>query len=254
MSIPYKILVCIKQVPDANAKIYLEKTKPYYDEKTVYVINRYDEYALEEALQLKDKGLTHYIHTISAGPDRIQKALRRSLEMGADEAYHIVTINDDCATPYYIAQCITDFAKNEYDIIFTGVMSQDAMNQQTGQLIASMLGYNYATGVTGIQTNNDVITVTRELDAQTSMQYALKIPCVIAVQSSSIIPRYPSLSNVLRAKKQHIGMIKPIKSSQVQYHSFYTIPQKTTECEFIEGITDQKVVELYKILHRNAVV
>jgi len=254
VSIPYKILVCIKQVPDVNAKIYLEKTKPYYDEKTVYVINRYDEYALEEALQIKDKGLTHYIHTISSGPERVQKALRRSLEMGADEAYHIVTGDDDCAIPYYVARCITEFAKKEYDIIFTGVMSQDAMNQQTGQLIASIMGYNYATGVTSIQTNDDEITVTRELDAQTSMQYVLKIPCVVTVQSSSTMPRYPSLSNVLRAKKQHIDIIKPIMSSQVQYHSFYTIPQKTTECEFIQGSTDQKVVELYNILHRNGVV
>jgi electron transfer flavoprotein beta subunit len=255
MQTKLKILVCIKQVPDTNASLCLNNGMPEYDEKTVYVINRYDEYALEEALQLKDRGLTSYIHTISVGPGRVQKALRRSLEMGADEAFHIQTQDDGLNTPHVIAQTITQFAQHAYDIIFTGVMSEDAMNQQTGQLIAAMLGYNYATGVTELSLINNTLTVTRELDAQESLMYNLPIPCVISVQSSIQKPRYPSLSNVLRARKQEIAIIKPdLAIPFAQTKCYFTMPQKTTQCQFIEGSISQKVTELYAILHKNAVL
>ncbi|MGB4270696.1 MAG: electron transfer flavoprotein subunit beta/FixA family protein [Spirochaetota bacterium] len=251
-----KILVSIKQVPDINASPNLNSNGiPEYDEKTVYVINRYDEYALEEALQLKDHGLTHCIHTISVGPGRVQKALRRSLEMGADEAFHIQTHDDGFDTPYIIAQAITQFAKKNYEIIFTGVMSEDAMNQQTGQLIAAMLGYNHATGVTELSLINNTITITRELDAQESLMYELPVPCVISVQSSIHKPRYPSLSNVLRARKQEIAILKPdIVIPIPKTKCYFTMPQKTTQCQFIEGSMLQKVTELHAILHKNTVL
>lgn len=250
-----KILVCIKQVPDTNAAVYLSDGIPVYDDKTVYVINRYDEYALEEALQLKDNGLTLFIHTVSVGPHRVQKALRRSLEMGADEAFHIHIDGDAVDSPAIIAHAITQFAHNSYDIIFTGVMSEDAMNQQTGQLIAAMNGYNYATGVTELSLNENIITITRELDAQESMRYNLHIPCVISVQSSINKPRYPSLSNVLRARKQEIAIIKPdITIPGKKTTCYFTMPQKTTQCHFIEGNTTQQVSQLYTVLHKNAVL
>lgn len=251
----FRILVCVKQVPDTNALVYLNDGIPEYDEKTVYVINRYDEYALEEALQLKDCGLTSYIHAVSVGPHRVQKALRRSLEMGVDEAFHIQSDDDRLHNPYVIAQAITQFAQQNYDIIFTGVMSEDAMNQQTGQLIAAMLGYKHATGVTELSLNNTTITITRELDAQESLMYELPIPCVISVQSSIHKPRYPSLSNVLRARKQEIAIIKhDLITSTGKTKSYFTMPQKTTQCQFIEGSISQKVTELYTILHKNAVL
>ena len=249
------ILVCIKQVPDSNAVVHINDGMPEYDDKTVYVINRYDEYALEEALQLKDRGLTLHIHTVSVGPERVLKALRRSLEMGADEAYHILIDGDTINTPDIIAQAIIQFAQNRYDIIFTGVMSEDAMNQQTGQLIAAMTGYNYATGVTELSLNENTITITRELDAQESMVYELQFPCVICVQSSINKPRYPSLSNVLRARKQEIVMIKPdIMIPNKKTNCYFTVPQKTTQCQFIEGNVSQQVSQLYTILHKHAVL
>ncbi len=251
-----KILVCIKQVPDNNASVYLNNNGiPEYDEKTVYVINRYDEYALEEALQLKDQDLTYCIHTISVGPSRVQKALQRSLEMGADEAFHIQTPEGEFNTPYMIAQAITKFAHQNYDIIFTGVMSEDAMNQQTGQLIAAMSGYHHATGVTKLSLLHNTVTITRELNAQESLMYELPVPCVISVQSSIYKPRYPSLSNVLRARKQKIAIIKPdLVVPVAQTTSHFTMPQKTTKCQFIEGSMSQKITELYAVLHKNAVL
>lgn len=250
-----KILVCIKQVADSNSTVQLVNGMPVYDEKTVYVINRYDEYALEEALQLKDCGMTSYVHTISVGPQRIQKALRRSLEMGADDAFHIFIDEDSIITPLFVAQAITQFAQQNYDIIFTGVMSEDAMNQQTGQLIAALVGYNHATGVIELSRKDNFVSITRELDAQQSMQYELEIPCVISVQSSIHKPRYPSLSNVLRARKQEIKIIKPDTVTSIEKtHCYFTMPQKTTQCQFIEGSTAQQVCELYTILHKNAVL
>ncbi|MCX8122721.1 MAG: electron transfer flavoprotein subunit beta/FixA family protein [Spirochaetes bacterium] len=251
----YKILVCIKQVPDTNAILRLENGIPVYDEKTVYVINRYDEYALEEALQLKDHGLALCIHTISIGPQRIQKALRRSLEMGADEAFHIIVPEDITHTPAIVSQAIVQFAQQNYDIIFTGVMSEDAMNQQTGQLIAALLHYNYATGVTELSPHNNVIKITRELNTMESMRYELQLPCVIAVQSSLHKPRYPSLSNVLRARKQEINIITLDQiTPNVTLNCYFSMPHKITQCHFIEGNTTKKVTELYTILHKNAVL
>ncbi len=250
-----KVLVCIKQVPDSNAVVRIKDGIPEYDDNTVYVINRYDEYALEEALQLKDRNVTSHIHTISVGPERVQKALRRSLEMGADEAFHVHIDEVAANNPLIVAQTITQFAHNSYDIIFTGVMSEDAMNQYTGQLIAAMLQYNYATGVTELLLNNDTITITRELDARESMQYELRIPCVISIQSSINKPRYPALSNVLRARKQEINIIKPDMTIPIiQTHCYFTMPQRITQCHFIEGSMSQKVSKLYTILHKNAIL
>ncbi len=250
-----KILVCIKQVADSNSHVQLVNGIPVYDENTVYVINRYDEYALEEALQLKDCGMISHIHTISVGPQRIQKALRRSLEMGADEAFHILIDDDSMITPLFVAQAISQFAQQYYDIIFTGVMSEDAMNQQSGQLIAALLGYDHATGVTELSIKEKFVSITRELDAQQSMQYELQIPCVISVQSSIHKPRYPSLSNVLRARKQEIKIIKPESVMTIKKtHCYFTMPQKITQCQFIEGSIAQQIYELYSILHKNAVL
>lgn len=250
-----KVAVCIKQVPESNAVVHVNDGIYEYDDKTVYVINRYDEYALEEALQLKDRGITLHIHTISVGPARVQKTLRRSLEMGADEAYHIHIDGDAVNTPSIVAQAITQFTQNRYDIIFTGVMSEDAMNQQTGQLIATMTGYNYATGVTELSLNKNTITITRELDPQESLIYKLQLPCVICVQSSISKPRYPSLSNVLRARKQEIAMIKPETAKPIKKMNYYfTMPQRISQCQFIEGSLSQKVNQLYTILHQYSVL
>ena len=134
-------------------------------------------------------------------------------------------------------------------------MSEDAMNQQTGQLIAAMLHYNYATGVTELSPKNSSIHVTRELDAQNSMRYELQLPCVIAVQSSIHKPRYTSLSNVLRARKQEIHLVHhDIQSYPKKLRMFYTNPQKRTECIYLEREIARKVSELYSILHKNAIV
>ncbi len=85
--------------------------------------------------------------------------------------------------------------------------------------------------------------------------YNLPIPCVISVQSSIQKPRYPSLSNVLRARKQEIAIIKPdLAIPFAQTKCYFTMPQKTTQCQFIEGSISQKVTELYAILHKNAVL
>ena len=135
------IAVCIKQVPDTASQLKIsEDNKTIEDNGIKYVINPFDEYALEEALRLKDKDNTINITVISLGPERVKQSLTKALAMGADEAIHLQTDNsiNDCMA---IANIITnEIKKKQYDLILFGKKSVDQDNNQVGMIIGEING------------------------------------------------------------------------------------------------------------------
>ena len=203
-----KLLVCIKQVADTEAdlKINIDSSWIAENDRIAFRMNRYDEYALEEALLIKDAipGVT--VDVISVGPERAVSVLKKSLEKGADNAIHIKSENP-ALTAAETSSMIAEYASgNNYDIIFTGVMSEDLMQGQVGPMIASLLSVPCAVSVICSEylKNGTSITVKSELEGGVVETIRLSLPCVITVQTGVDIPRYPSLSNVMRARSMQI--------------------------------------------------
>ncbi len=176
-----------------------------------YQINPYDEYALEEALKIKDQAPETFIDLVSVGPKHCETALRRGLGMGADNGIHIVSNSELIEQGWFVAQAIAGrLGLHDYDLILTGVMSQDLGQGQVGPMIAGIIGIPVFTSIIeiSIDTSSKEITVTKEMEHGRKNSITAPWPVLLTIQTSRSQPRYPSLSNVLRAKKQPLEIIQ----------------------------------------------
>lgn len=202
-----RILVCVKQVLDPDGPIRIDAAGQGVETMAgaLFRMNRYDEFALEEALRMREAFPGTRIDAVSAGPARVASTVRRALEMGADEGIHLVLSDGRDRTPFEIASLIGAFAcDRQYDLILTGVMAEDDMQAQVGPMLAEILGYPWATAVMSIRLPHlsSAIQVERELEGGRREAFALTLPALLAVQSGINRPRYPALSHVLRARSQ----------------------------------------------------
>ena len=210
-----RILVCIKQVADPEGPVSATGGRIEYGDHPGWRMNRYDEYALEEALRIEEAFPGTFVDVVSVGPLRAEITIRRSLEMGAGQGIHILTKEEGVVDPARIAHLIVSYAEGgAYDLILCGVMSEDDMNGQTGPMIAARLGLPCATAVLDLMVDSTARTVSveREIDALTREAIVLTLPAVITVQSGINKPRYPSLSHVLRARSQDLVLIQEAES------------------------------------------
>ena len=248
-----KILVCVKQVSVPGTYPGADKPSPGFR------INSYDEYALEEALLLKERIEKTTVHAISAGPERVTAVIKRAMEMGADQGMHIRYEQEEQLTPYQVASLIASYARDkQYDIILTGVMADDDMQMQTGQMIAGILGYPHASSVVSHEIRKgETMYVERECDARQRQCIEIEMPCVLTIQSGINRPRYPSLSNILRAKQQKIESINALdldlpeaRETEVRLFS----PGIKPKGMFLQGTRREKAVQLLEILHEKALL
>jgi electron transfer flavoprotein beta subunit len=189
-----KILVCIKQGPDESE------------------MSRFDEFALEEALGLKDKceesGTTDFcVDVITAGPDCVVSVVKRAFGMGADQGIHIVTRNTEYRPAFVTALNLAAVAgKGNYDLVLTGIMSQDMMEGQTGPMLAEILNYPCATAVVKTHLNSaaGIVGVEREMEGGYRDFLEIHLPAVLTIQAGINTPRYPSLSKMLAAGKKAV--------------------------------------------------
>lgn len=162
-----KLLVCVKQVPDMESRFKPNGQGTWFEEADLaWRMNEYDEYAVEQAVQLREQlGDAAELTVLSIGPDRVVEAIKKALAMGCDKAVHVV---DDAVAgkdPWQIAAIITAHAKGVgYDLIFTGMQSQDRGSAQVGGTVAEELGYACATTLVGFAYDNGTITAKRELE------------------------------------------------------------------------------------------
>ncbi|MGE5389982.1 MAG: electron transfer flavoprotein subunit beta/FixA family protein [Deltaproteobacteria bacterium] len=257
-----KILVCIKQVPDQESRPTINEAKTWaaYEEDTGYWINRYDEHAVEEALRIREMIPGTLIDIISIGPDRVKSAIKRCIEMGADQGFHLYDDRSNYLSPSIKSCVIAEFCSNrEYDLILTGVMSEDMMSGQTGPMIAARLGFPSATSVMKLEIDALArsIRVERELDSGHRCSMDLALPALIAVQSGINRPRYPSLSNVMRAKNTEITVIR--NSAVISGEGYETVDLiKDAGSDRagirLEGTAAEKASALWQMLHERSLI
>ncbi len=211
-----KILVCLKQVPDSNARLVPAAAPGWSlieEENVAFVANEFDLYALEAALQLKDADASREIVVACLGPDRAKQAVRKALAMGADRAVHLVDAAFAGGDPWSSATALAAVAKAEgpFDLVLTGLQASDDSFGQTGPLLAERLGLPCATGIMAWALEDGAMTVERELDGDRRERVRLPLPCVLTFQTGAggKAPRYENIKGIMAAKKKAVATPAP---------------------------------------------
>jgi electron transfer flavoprotein beta subunit len=201
-----KVIVPIKRVVDYNVKV-----RPLNDESGVDLnnvkmsINPFCEIAVEEAVRLKEAGSATEIVAVTVGSQASQEQLRTALALGADRAVLLET-NDD-VEPLGIAKLLAKICEEEKpDLIILGKQAIDGDNNQTGQMLAALLGFPQATFASELKINDGVATVTREIDGGLQT-IAVNLPAIVTTDLRLNEPRYASLPNIMKAKKKELNVI-----------------------------------------------
>jgi electron transfer flavoprotein beta subunit len=202
-----KILVCVKQVPLVEGIAFRghadgAATLEVFEE---FRMNRFDEFAVEQAVRFKETVPGAQIDVITAGPHRAEDVLRRAMGMGCDEGVHLRTATDSDPGPAVVAAWIAQFARpRKYGMILCGSMTEDGMHGQVGPVLAAYLDLPYATQAIAAELTEDRsrLSVEREIEGGARERLAIRLPALLTVQSGINRPRYPSLSNLLRAHRQ----------------------------------------------------
>ena len=204
-----KIAVCIKQVPDTEARLRVAPDQRWIEEGDLpFIINENDEFALEEAISWAEKTEGEVV-VFTVGPARATEALRKALALGADRAVHLnedpFLGGDAISTGQALAAAI---AREEFDLVFTGSQTDDLGWGATGSVIAGFLGWPHAWLVMGVELEDggESLQVVREMEGGMNERLRLPLPAVIEVQAGINHPRYASLRGIMQAKK------KPIES------------------------------------------
>ncbi len=257
-----KILVCVKQVPEAESPIKIDDNSGWIqtDNITEFKMNRLDEFAVEEALLIKETIPDTAIDIIAVGPDRCDEVVRRAIGMGADSGAFIQTTYDGYQSPFQVASWIADFAhKKKYDLIITGAMSEDDMQGQVGPMLAAKLGVPWATSVIfeKIASDRKTIYVEREIEGGNRDALELKLPAVITLQSGINTPRWPSLSNLLRANSQELEKIyinDLTKHPEMEVLVEVVYPQKNRAGMVLSGSLQEKAGRLLTIFREKSLL
>lgn len=203
-----RIAVCIKQVPDAEARLRLSDESNWIDEQDLsFVINESDGYALEEALQIAERTSGEVV-VFSLGPERVREALRKALALGAARAVHLKDPaflgGDSISTGRALAAAI---ASEGFDLVLTGSQSDDVGYGTTGSVVAGELNWPHAWLVMGVELDeaNKRVKVKREMEAGMNEISSLALPAVLEIQAGLNKPRYASLKGIMQAKKKEIS-------------------------------------------------
>jgi electron transfer flavoprotein beta subunit len=202
-----KILVCVKQVPDMESRFKVNSEGVWYDEKDLaFKLNEYDEFALEQAVRVKEQlGNTADITVLSIGPDRVVEAIKKGLAIGGDRGIHIKDDHPWQKDPWQIASVIAAFARDKnFELVFTGLQSQDRGSAQVGGILAELLGFACATTLVAFELNGDLVTARQELDGGMCAILKFKLPAVVTCQMGLNTPRYPTLPNIMKARQKEL--------------------------------------------------
>ena len=204
-----KVLVPIKRVIDYNVKVRVKADNSGVELANVKMaMNPFDEIAVEQALRLKESGGADEVVVVSIGPSQNQETIRTGLAMGADRGIHIEASHD--IEPLAVAKLLKEVvARENPGLVFVGKQAIDDDCNQTGQMLAALLGWAQGTFVSGIEIGNDKATVIREVDGGLE-HLEIRMPAVVTVDLRLNEPRYASLPNIMKAKK------KPLDSLTVE--------------------------------------
>jgi electron transfer flavoprotein beta subunit len=252
-----KIGVCVKQVPAKDAPLAISEGAAWIRESDIgFETNEPDGYALEEALRLKEKHGGEVV-AISMGPERVKQTIKEALAKGADRGIHIADDQffrlDPLASARSIAAAIE---KENFDLILTGLQSDDQGFGQTGVLLAELLGRPHATIIMQIEVQDGRMRLKRELEAGWFQWVELPLPAVLTIQSGINKPRYATLKGIMAAKKKEIAAIPRaslgVQDTPTERVERIYVPHKTKKTEFLTGSAKEVAAKLVEKLRHEA--
>ena len=253
-----KIVVCIKQVPARDSQLRIDDSTRWIQETDLsYEINEPDAYALEEALQLKEKH-TGEVVVLCLGPARAAQTIREALAKGADRAIHIEHEDPGNFDPLVSARLLAAAVKNESaDLILTGLQSDDLGYGQTGVILAEVLGLPHATIIMQVEKQDGAIRVKRELEDGWFQHVEMPLPALLTIQSGINKLRYATLMGIKKAKSKEVkhlaaGELQVEQSeSSIEPTRLYP-PGRTKQTQLFEGDPKEVAAKLVEKLRFEA--
>lgn len=255
-----KIFVCIKQVPDTETKIKITPDQNGIDTAGVkWVLNPYDEYAVEEAVKLRDANAGSQVWVLSAGPKaRVVESLRTALAMGADEA---IVINAENLDNYSTAKALAEVIKAEggAKVIFSGKLAIDDNASSVSQMMAEFLNVPHTTVVSKFSFNGENVVVERDVEGGAKEVVQMMTPAVVAANKGLNMPRYASLPGIMKAKKKVIKEVEfaslniPATDIKLKYTGF-TMPADKPPVKMLTGDSSAQASQLVSLLRDEAKV
>jgi len=248
-----KIVVAIKQVPERDAQVCIDPSGKWIEESDLqFALNEPDAYALEEALQLREKHGGEVI-VLSAGPERVGATLREALAKGADRAIHIVCDDLGARDALGVARLLAAAIKPENpDLILAGLQSEDLGLGQTGVIVAELLDLPHATLILHVEKTGTGFTVKRELEEGWFQTIELPTPAVLTIQSGGNKLRYATLMGIKRAKTKEVRSATvtelAVDAEPVVLLEQITLPQKQKSTQMLPGTAKEAAAALVEKL------
>jgi electron transfer flavoprotein beta subunit len=258
-----KIISCIKPVQDSSSRLSFNDSKTWIKTKDLtFIASEADNYALEEALRLRDKHGGEVV-ALSLGGEEAAKVLRAGLAMGADRAIHISDARPEGPNEIASAEALARAIEKDggADLVLAGVQSDDLGTGATGVMIAEFLGCSHATVVIAVDANPETRTVevSRELEGGVIEKAVVELPSVLTIQYGANQPRYASLKGIMAAKKkpfvvwsvQDVGVLPSEALFDVKE---IVLPEKKSHVEILSGTPEEAVTHLVEKLRKEAKV
>ncbi len=254
-----KILVCIKRVPDMESKFKVDAGGTWYEKTDLaWRMNEYDEYAVEQAVQLKEQEEGADLTVLCIGGDQVKETMKKALAMGCDRGAHIADDNSSSKEPFEIAGIIAEYAKDKgFDLIFTGMQSQDRGSAQVGILVAELLDMPGISTIVDFAYSGGEVKVKRELEGGVKACVTVQAPLVVTCQLGLNTPRYPTLPNIMKAKKKELLSLPVedlLKVDSRQETAKIYFPEKKGGGLILEGDAPELVAKLIQILKEKTAV
>jgi electron transfer flavoprotein beta subunit len=251
------ILVCVKQIanPELQYRIRDDALDIIRDNLT-FQVNGPDEYALEEAVRLKE---AHggKVTAIAAGPERVTEVLRQAMAKGADEAIRVDLPDGREYDPGYTGRALAEAVHEmEFDLVLCGVQSDDYAHGATGPILASGLGLPHASVVTKVEVEGERVRVNRELEGGLEEQVTLPLPALLTIQFGINEPRFASVAAILKATRQTIQEktgTPPEAAPSLTVRRMY-VPEVTHQAEMLEGSGTEVAQKLAALLREKGFV
>lgn len=254
-----KLLVCIKQVPDMESKFKVNAAGDWYDNADLaWRMNEYDEYAVEQAVQLKQQVGDADLTVLCIGGEQVKETMKKALAMGCDRGAHIADETSYQKDSFAIASLIANYAKDkEFDLIFTGMQSQDRGSAQVGVMVAELLGRPSLTTLIGFSFADGTVHGKRELEGGSKAKVSCSLPALVTCQLGLNTPRYPTLPNIMKAKKKELLSI-PADQLQPEAARLQTLsmapPEKKGSGLILEGEPAALADQLIQLLKEKTTV
>lgn len=246
-----KIIVAVKQVPVRDSALRPDASGAVLDESDLaFEMNEPDAYALEEALQLRDK-LGGEVVALSAGPERVQSTIREALAKGADRGIHVQVPEASSLDALAVGQMLAEAIKAERaDLLLTGLQSDDLGYGQTGVIVAELLGFAHATIVMEVEPQDGAVRVKRELEDGWYQHVVLPLPAVLTIQSGIRKLRYATLMGIKKAKTKELRTIdasQTIPAASARTERMYP-PARQKQSQTLTGTPEAIAHELVEKL------